>query len=154
MEFLPNIEPFRSHCEELEKKLSLPETFQDNQIASKLSRDHRRLKEILELYDSIQNLQIQINDCESLLDDPEMGAEAKKEIEMLEKKIGGKKEHFSRRLSGKREHEGRPVRRRHGVRHGERDAAGLRLRAGTPRARNQHGRHLSLIHISEPTRRS
>ena len=95
MEFLPNIEPFRSHCEELEKKLSLPETFQDNQIASKLSREHRRLKEILELYDSIQNLQIQINDCESLLDDPEMGDEAKKEIEMLEKKIGEEKEQLT-----------------------------------------------------------
>ena len=92
MEVLPNIEPFRSHFSELEKKLSLPETFQDNQLASELSREHRRLKKILELHDNIVNLDSQIEDCESLIDDPEMGDEARNEIESLKQQLNEQKE--------------------------------------------------------------
>ena len=91
MDDLPNIEPFRSHFSELEKKLSFPETFKDNQLASELSREHRRLKEILEIYDEIIYLNSQIIDCESLIDDPEMGEEARDEIEDLQEKVCEKK---------------------------------------------------------------
>ena len=87
MEILPNIEPFRSRFHELEKQLSLPETFQDNQLASEISREHRRLSGILELYDKIQSFENQVKECESLIDDPEMGNEAKSEILMLTTKI-------------------------------------------------------------------
>ena len=87
MEILPNIEPFRSRFHELEKQLVLPETFQDNQLASEISREHRRLSGILELYDKIQSFEIQVKECESLIDDPEMGNEAKSEILMLTTKI-------------------------------------------------------------------
>ena len=87
MEILPNIEPFRSRFHELEKQLSLPETFQDNQLASEISREHRRLSGILELYDKIQSFENQVKECESLIDDPEMGNEAKSEILMLTKNI-------------------------------------------------------------------
>ena len=83
MEILPNIEPFRSRFHELEKQLSLPETFQDNQLASEISREHRRLSGILELYDKIESFENQVKECESLVDDPEMGNEAKSEIFML-----------------------------------------------------------------------
>lgn len=91
MDDLPNIEPFRSHFSELEKKLSLPETFKDNQLASELSREHRRLKEILEIYDEIVYLSSQVIDCESLIDDPEMGEEARDEIDALQEKVCEKK---------------------------------------------------------------
>tara|TARA_Y100000385_G_scaffold288891_1_gene356728 strand:+ start:162 stop:1187 length:1026 start_codon:yes stop_codon:yes gene_type:complete len=67
----------------LEKQLSLPETFQDNLLASEISREHRRLSGILELYDKIQTFENQVKECESLVDDPEMGNEAKSEILML-----------------------------------------------------------------------
>ena len=83
MEILPNIEPFRSRFHELEKQLSLPETFQDNQLASEISREHRRLSGILELYDKIQSFENQVKECECLIEDPEMGNEAKSEILML-----------------------------------------------------------------------
>ena len=87
MEILPNIEPFRSRFHELEKQLSLPETFQDNQLASGISREHRRLSGILELYDKIQSFENQVKECESLIDDPEMGNEARSEILMLNTNI-------------------------------------------------------------------
>jgi peptide chain release factor 1 len=92
MEFLPNIEPFRSRFNELEEKLSLPETFQDNQLATELSREHRRLKNILELFDKNTNLEDQKNQCDSLIEDPEMGEEAKIELESLKKQITDNKE--------------------------------------------------------------
>ena len=91
MDDLPNIEPFRSHFSELEKKLSMPETFKDNQLASELSREHRRLRTILEIFDGVTALNSQITDCESLIDDPEMGEEARVEIETLQKEIQDKK---------------------------------------------------------------
>lgn len=92
MEFLPNIEPFRSRFNELEEKLSLPETFQNNQLATELSREHRRLKNILELFDKNSNLEDQKNQCDSLIEDPEMGEEAKIELESLKKQISDNKE--------------------------------------------------------------
>jgi peptide chain release factor 1 len=92
MEFLPNIEPFRSRFNELEEKLSLPETFQDNQIATEISREHRRLKDILLLFDENINLEDQISQCISLIEDPEMGEEAKIELESLNKQKSENKE--------------------------------------------------------------
>jgi peptide chain release factor 1 len=92
MEFLPNIEPFRSRFNELEEKLSLPETFQDNQLATEISREHRRLKDILLLFDENINLEDQISQCISLIEDPEMGEEAKIELESLNKQKSKNKE--------------------------------------------------------------
>ena len=63
MEFLPNIEPFRIRFNNLEKRLSLPETFQNNQLASELSREHRRLKHILDLFEHDIDLEDQTNQC-------------------------------------------------------------------------------------------
>jgi len=92
MEFLPNIEPFRSRFNELEEKLSLPETFQDNQLATEMSREHRRLKDILVLFDENIVLEDQISQCISLIEDPEMGEEAKIELESLNKQKSENKE--------------------------------------------------------------
>ncbi len=92
MEFLPNIEPFRSRFNELEEKLSLPETFQDNQLATEISREHRRLKDILLLFDENINLEDQISQCISLIEDPEKGEEAKIELESLNKQKSENKE--------------------------------------------------------------
>ena len=92
MEFLPNIEPFRSRFNELEDKLSLPETFQDNQLATEISREHRRLKDILVLFDENIILEDQISQCISLIEDPEMGEEAKIELESLNKQKSENKE--------------------------------------------------------------
>ena len=92
MEFLPNIEPFRSRFNELEEKLSLPETFQDNQLATEISREHRRLKDILVLFDENIILEDQISQCISLIEDPEMGEEAKIELESLNKQKSENKE--------------------------------------------------------------
>ena len=83
MENLPNIEPFRSRFNELEQQLSLPETFKDNQKASELSREHRRIKKILELSDHLESITDHIKQCKALFDDPEMAEEAECEYQSL-----------------------------------------------------------------------
>ena len=50
------------------------------------------MKKILELHDNIVNLDSQIEDCESLIDDPEMGDEARNEIESLKQQLNEQKE--------------------------------------------------------------
>lgn len=92
MENLPNIEPFRTRFNELEKLLSLPETFQDNLKATELSKEHRRLQGILDINKDILEYEDELEQCQSLLEEPEMEEEARKEIEGLETKIKLKKD--------------------------------------------------------------
>ena len=94
MENLPNIEPFRSRFSELENLLSLPETFKDNLIATELSKEHRRLKGILEIFDKIINCEDHYQQSLALVDDPEMGQAAKEEVESLEREISGLKDNL------------------------------------------------------------
>jgi peptide chain release factor 1 len=94
MEIMPNIEPFRIRFAELEKTLSQPETFQDNLLASKLSKEHRRLQGILEIFDKIIDLEDQLCQCKSLSEDPEMADEAKLEIEIINSEISKGKENL------------------------------------------------------------
>ena len=77
MENLPNIEPFRTRFNDLEKLLSLPETFQDNLKATELSKEHRRLQGILDIYEDILQYEDELVQCKSLLEEPEMEEEAK-----------------------------------------------------------------------------
>jgi peptide chain release factor 1 len=92
MEIMPNIEPFRIRFTELEKTLSKPETFQDNLTASELSKEHRRLQSILEVFDKITDLENQLIQCESLSEDPELAEEVKIEVELLTSEITINKE--------------------------------------------------------------
>jgi len=87
MNLLPNIEPFRQRYNELENKLSDPTVFKDAALASELSREHRRVREIIETHESIQELEKQIKESESLLVDEEFAEAAQEEILSLQSEI-------------------------------------------------------------------
>ena len=87
MENLPNIEPFRQRYNELETILSDAEIFKDPIQASKLSREHGRLKLILECNQNILDHQCQITDTEELLDDEEFAETAHGEVVILNQKL-------------------------------------------------------------------
>lgn len=89
MNLLPNIEPFRQRYNELESKLSDPTVFKDAVLASELSREHRRVREIIETYESIEGLERQIKESESLLGDEEFAEAAQEEILLLQSEISG-----------------------------------------------------------------
>ena len=52
---LPNIEPFQQRFNEIESILSDPEIFKNQELSKKYSREHGKLKEILDIYEKINN---------------------------------------------------------------------------------------------------
>jgi len=91
MNLLPNIEPFRQRYNELESKLSDPTVFKDAVLASELSREHRRVREIIETHERIIGLEKQIKESESLLGDEEFAEAAQEEILLLQSEVSGSK---------------------------------------------------------------
>lgn len=87
MNLLPNIKPFRQRYNELEDKLSDPAVFKDAVLASELSKEHRRVKEIIETHECIMGLERQIQESESLLGDEEFAEAAQDEIILLQSAI-------------------------------------------------------------------
>ena len=87
MDLLPNIDPFRQRYNELEEKLSDPLIFKDAVLASELSRDHGRVKGIIETFEGIKSLESQLEESEVLLSDEEFAAAAQEEIDSLQTQI-------------------------------------------------------------------
>ncbi len=84
---LPNIEPFRQRYNELEKKLADPDIFKDPFKAKKISREHNRIKSIINLFDEIQNCLKSIEESKELLNDEEFENTAREEIECQEQRL-------------------------------------------------------------------
>ena len=84
---LPNIEPFRQRFNEIESILSDPEIFKNQELSKKYSKEHGKLKEILDIYEKINNCVKEISESRELLNDSEFADAAKEEIENLELEI-------------------------------------------------------------------
>ena len=84
---LPNIEPFQQRFNEIESILSDPEIFKNQELSKKYSREHGKLKEILDIYEKINNCVKEISESRELLNDSEFADAAKEEIENLELEI-------------------------------------------------------------------
>ena len=87
MDLLPNIDPFRQRYNELEEQLSDPIIFKDAVLAAELSRDHGRVKGIIEAFEEIKVLEAQLEETEGLLTDEEFAEAAQEEIDSLRVKI-------------------------------------------------------------------
>ena len=53
MDYTPLIEKRRQRLEELETVIAEPDFFNDQKKASEIMREHRRLKELMETWDSL-----------------------------------------------------------------------------------------------------
>ena len=84
---LPNIEPFQQRFNEIESILSDPEIFKNQELSKKYSKEHGKLKEILDIYEKINNCVKEISESRELLNDSEFADAAKEEIENLELEI-------------------------------------------------------------------
>ena len=87
MDLLPNIDPFRQRYNELEEQLSDPIIFKDAVLAAELSRDHGRVKGIIEAFEEIKVLEAQLEETEGLLSDEEFAEAAQEEMDSLQVKI-------------------------------------------------------------------
>jgi len=90
MEFDALIEARRARFGELESAISDPTLFDDPKAASETLKEHRRLRETLALWESLQDREQQLEEnCELARDDdPEIAEMAGAEIEPLETEIG------------------------------------------------------------------
>lgn len=94
MHHTPDLDPFRKRLAELEKELADPDIFKDQRRAATLSREHRRVEQLLGLGDEIETSEKTLTENRLLLDDEELGEMAAEEIEMLEAKLKETKENL------------------------------------------------------------
>ena len=87
MDDLPNIQPFLQRYNELESKLANPDIFKNQELATKLSREHNHIKVILDQHKELKDCEFAISESSELLNDPEFADTAKEEINLLESKI-------------------------------------------------------------------
>jgi peptide chain release factor 1 len=87
MDYSALIAKRRQRFEEIDDAIADPELFSNPKRATELLREHRRLKQTLELWDRHQDLARQLADNEALAksDDPEFAAMAAEEIPALQK---------------------------------------------------------------------
>jgi peptide chain release factor 1 len=84
---LPNIDPFRQRYNELEEKLADPAIFKDPDVAKEVSREHNRIKSIINLFDEVQSCVNSIEESRELLSDIEFEETAKEEIAYQELRL-------------------------------------------------------------------
>ena len=87
MDLLPNIDPFRQRYNALEQKLSDPDVFKDAPRASDLSREHGRVRGIIETFEKILSLEAELEESQTLLSDEEFADAAQEEILSLKASI-------------------------------------------------------------------
>ena len=85
MDIIPDIEPFRQRYNELESQLSNPDVFKDALLSSSLSREHNRLKNIIETAEKLTAVNLEIVESKELLDDAEFADTARDDIVQLTK---------------------------------------------------------------------
>ena len=73
MDYTPLIEKRRQRLEELETVIAEPDFFNDQKKASEIMREHRRLKELMETWDSLNATEQQLADNQELAKDGRSG---------------------------------------------------------------------------------
>lgn len=80
METIPNIDPFRQRYNELESQLADPEVFKHSRKFSSLTREHNKVREIIQLHQQLTSCLNEVQQAEELLEDEELGATAEEEL--------------------------------------------------------------------------
>lgn len=89
MDYASLVEKRRARFAEVETLITDPDLFSDQKKASEIMREHRRLKELLEMWESLQSAKVNLVDNIELAkeDDPEMAEMAEMEIPELKETI-------------------------------------------------------------------
>ncbi len=89
MNYGPLVEKRKERFAEVEEAISDPNLFSDQKRATEIMREHRRLKQLLDMWDELQSSQQNLIENTELLreEDPEIVEMAQEEIPVLEAKI-------------------------------------------------------------------
>lgn len=84
MQGIPDIAPFKKRREEIDKLMLEPDFYQDQRSAASLGREHQKISELIDTYETLEKLERDIQDNEALLKDsnadPELIALAEEEL--------------------------------------------------------------------------
>jgi peptide chain release factor 1 len=91
MEKLPDIAPFRHRYQEIDARMSAPDFYQDARKAAELSREHQKLRRLLNLYEELVQKRRQLEENREMLADSGTDEEllqiAREEIPELEQRM-------------------------------------------------------------------
>jgi len=86
----PHIERFRIRLDELEVDISSPNLYDDPNKAQEILKEHKRVKDAMELFSQLNSLEKEVADSKELIaadEDPELTEMATEELPELEKKL-------------------------------------------------------------------
>lgn len=96
MEGIPDIEPYKARYGELGLEMAKPGFFRDQALMARLSREHRKLQQVIGYHDELQGLDREMADLREMIDDPDGEEElvqlAKAELLELETRFAALKE--------------------------------------------------------------
>lgn len=88
---IPPIQPFKVRFEEIDHLMARPDFFQDQRKAAVLSKEHQKLRSLIELYQALEKAMLDVVEHQLLIGDPsadeDLVALAKEEMGDLERKI-------------------------------------------------------------------
>ena len=91
MQGIPHIQPFEQRAEEIDVLMARSDFFQDQRRAAALSREHQKLRFLIDVYNDLGRAERDLKEHADLLADPqadpELAALAKEEMGELEKKV-------------------------------------------------------------------
>lgn len=88
---LPEIAPFKARVEEIDGLMNQPDFYSDARRSAALSREHMKLRQLIEDYAALEKAKVDLADNQEMLDDPDGDEELKElaeaEVPELEEQI-------------------------------------------------------------------
>ncbi len=96
MEGIPHIQPFEQRAKEIDVLMGRPDFFNDQRRAAALSREHQKLRTLIDYYEELNRSEKDLKEHKALLADPQADADlaslARDEISELENKVSSLRE--------------------------------------------------------------
>jgi len=91
MKGIPDIEPFKKRLNEIDEQMQASDFYNDQRRAARIGREHQKISELVELYESLEKAYKDKEENESIVKDskadPELQELAKEELEGIDSKV-------------------------------------------------------------------
>lgn len=92
MKGIPSIEPFKKRYEELNLRMSAPDYYDNLREAAKIGREHQKLNELIDLYNTLEKLEKDTEENSALINDPQADNDLKQLAQSEVEEASGKLE--------------------------------------------------------------
>lgn len=95
---LPDISPFKARVEEIDGMMNAPDFYSDARRSAALSREHMKLRQLIEDYAALEKAKTDLADNKEMLEDPESDEELKELAEMEVPELEGKVDELEQKI--------------------------------------------------------